>query len=208
MTETPAPCPSTSYAHELQTQRLRLIPLDAANLRCSLQDPRRLEQNLGLRRRLCDPAPDVLEATRQMLDGVLKQPEHWLFYTAWKIVLREENRIIGGLCFKRPADRCGEVEVGYGLDPAYQGRGYMTEALTAIVRWALDQPGVLAVLGETAKQNVASQQVLERAGFVRYRETDEYLWWRISREPPATQEPKSSPNKPGEHRGMCPQQPV
>lgn len=165
---------------EWQTERLRLIPLDAANLRLSIEDPRRLEANLCLEPRGTVPPEEVVQATRQMLDGILRDPVNWLFYTDWSIVLKAQSRIIGGLCFKGTPDDQGRVEIGYGMDPCFQGHGYMTEALGEMVRWAFDQPFVITVVCETDRDNVASHRVLEEVGFASYKETEEHIWWRIS----------------------------
>jgi ribosomal-protein-alanine N-acetyltransferase len=58
----------------------------------------------------------------------------------------------------------------------------MSEALEETIRWALEQPGVTAVVSETEKLNIASQRVLQKAGFGQYRRTEGHLWWRICRE--------------------------
>ncbi|MBO4354518.1 MAG: GNAT family N-acetyltransferase, partial [Clostridia bacterium] len=47
----------------------------------------------------------------------------------------------------------------------YCGNGYMTEAVTAVSNWALEQNGIIRVDAETAPDNTASQNVLIRAGF-------------------------------------------
>jgi RimJ/RimL family protein N-acetyltransferase len=166
---------------ELQTARLRLIALDIESLRLSLVDPLQVEARLGLEVG-CEPTRgEMREAVEEMLAGVLQDPRSWLWYTHWQIVLQEQKRIIGGLCFKGPADPQGDVELGYGIDPAYRGRGYMVEALTASVEWALGQPGVRSVVSETSRSNLASQRVLEKAGFVLHRSTGQSLWWRSAR---------------------------
>lgn len=170
-----------SSVFELRTERLRLIPLSAANLRLSLADPRQMEENLSLQVGSSALEGELKEAVRQMLAGVLRDQENWLWHTHWQTVLKAEDRIIGGFCFKGPADRSGDVELGYGIDPTYQGQGYMSEALREIVRWALAQPLVAAVVCETAKSNIASQRALARAGFAAWRKTPDHLWWRISR---------------------------
>jgi len=167
---------------EYQTERLCLIPLDATNLRLSIEDPLRLEANLYLEPRGSLPPEQVMEATRQMLDGVLGDPDNWPFYTNWSIVLTAQRRIIGGLCFKGTPDEQGCVEIGYGLDPPFQGHGYMTEALGEMIRWAFGHPAVLAVVCETGRDNVASHGVLRKVGFAPYDETAEHIWWRIFRD--------------------------
>ncbi len=165
---------------ELQTARLRLIALDAENLRLSLEDPQQMADNLGLQRCSSAPQGELRAAVEQMLAGVLRDAANYLWYTHWQIVLKEQNDIIGGLCFKGPPGTEGQVEIGYGIEPPYQGKGYMGESLAAILRWALEQPGVSAVVAETSKANVASHAVLRKAGFAPYRETHDCLWWRAS----------------------------
>ena len=166
---------------ELQTQRLRLIPLRAASLRLSLEDPRQVAEDLSLQASGTVLMGEVREAVQQMLAGVLRDQENWLWHTQWQIVLKAEKRIVGGFCFKGPPDQSGQVELGYGIDPTDQGHGYMSEALPVIVSWALAQPLVSAVVCETSTSNTASQRTLARAGFATWRKTPEHLWWRISR---------------------------
>ena len=57
----------------------------------------------------------------------------------------------------------------------------MLEALRAAAEWALGHAKVSAVLAETERSNAPSHRVLEKAGFLRHRETGEMLWWRLSR---------------------------
>ena len=71
-----------------------------------------------------------------------------------------------GIGFISAPEPDGSAEIGYGLAESAQGRGYATEALDAVAAWASDQGlGVLVAL--TAADNLASQRVLERTGFVR-----------------------------------------
>jgi RimJ/RimL family protein N-acetyltransferase len=165
---------------ELCTRRLRLIALDAGNLRLSLDDPERLESSLGLCQGHAAVGEEVRVAVEQMLEGVIRDAEHYLWYTHWIIVLKRSMSVAGGLCFKGPPSSNGEVEVGYGVNVEYQKRGLMTEALRAVCRWALGQQGASAVLAETEKVNLPSQRVLEKTGFGPFRETETMRWWRLA----------------------------
>jgi ribosomal-protein-alanine N-acetyltransferase len=164
---------------ELRAKRLRLIALDAESLRLTLADPELLERNLGLRRGSAAVVGEVRDAVQQMLGGVLRDAENYLWYTHWLIALNRPKRIAGGLCFKGPPGTDGRVEVGYGIDADYQSRGLMTEALRAACCWALAQPEVSTVVAETEKANLPSQRVLEKIGFVPFRETETIRWWRL-----------------------------
>ena len=162
---------------ELETPRLTLIPLDPQMLALELEDDRAMEEALGLEVGHSELRGELRDAVADMLQCARDYPEQWLWCTDWKIVLRREKRVIGGLCFKGPPTQAGEVEVGYGLHAGNEHQGYMTEALLAALDWALAQPGVTAVLAETEKSNEPSQRVLQSLGFHRCRETEQFWWW-------------------------------
>lgn len=103
-------------------------------------------------------------AYREMLDGCLKHPEQWEWYAIWMIELKDGTHI-GELCFKG-IDAAGSVEIGYGASGTYKGNGYATEAIAAVVTWALQQPDVTCIEAETGSENIASQRVLEKCRFV------------------------------------------
>ena len=110
-------------------------------------------------------ADEILKtAYREMLQGSLDHPDQWEWYTVW-IIERKNGSKVGDLCFKGRNDD-GSVEIGYGILPEHQGRGYATEAVDATVSWALRQPGVRRVDAETEPDNKASQRVLEKCGFI------------------------------------------
>jgi RimJ/RimL family protein N-acetyltransferase len=60
-----------------------------------------------------------------------------------------------------------ELLVGYGLVPRYRGKGFATRATRLVAGWAFAVVGVPRLVSGTAPENVASQRVLERAGFQR-----------------------------------------
>ena len=55
----------------------------------------------------------------------------------------------------------------------------MTEAVKAMCHWALRQQGVSGVLAETELDGTASQKILERCGFAKYRH-DATIWWETA----------------------------
>ncbi len=170
-----------SPVFELTSKRLSLIALDEENLRLSVDNPTQMEKNLCLHPQGAQPEPDLREALQQMLSGLVHDRRNQLWHTHWQIVERQELRLIDGLCFKGPPGDAGVVEVGYGLSPENQGRGYVTEALQAIIDWAFQQPGVKAIVAETDRSNVASHHVLQRLGFAADEEKGKSVWWHLSR---------------------------
>lgn len=108
---------------------------------------------------------DLAQAYREMLDGALAHPEERLWYLPWQMILKDTGERIGDLGFKG-APQKGRVEIGYGIEESFEGRGYTTEGVKAMCQWAFSQKDVYIVEAETEPDNKASQRVLEKAGFV------------------------------------------
>ena len=71
------------------------------------------------------------------------------------------------------------VEIGYGVDEAFRGRGFATEAVGALVDWGRGREDVGAFLAETLTANLPSRRVLEKNGFQRRGESSDALFWRV-----------------------------
>lgn len=165
----------------LETNRLLLRPLSLNQLIMYIQNDHTLEDALGLQH--CDRviSPDLKEALEEtILPNVVDTSKRIHFCTLWTIILKEEKRMVGDLCFVGEPDDQGRAELGYGTYEEHQGKGYMTEAVGAIVQWALAQSGVQSVVASTEKQNIPSFRVLEKNGFQKYEETDTLYYWKIS----------------------------
>ena len=109
---------------------------------------------------------EMKKAYGEMLHGAQDHPEIRELYAMWFMKLKEEpDIIIGDLCFKGLSED-GMVEIGYGVSPTYEHHGYATEAVRALVDWAINREDVESVEAEADENNVASQRVLEKCGFV------------------------------------------
>jgi RimJ/RimL family protein N-acetyltransferase len=104
--------------------------------------------------------PDVLAMLRSLADDVRER----FTPAAWWIV--NEGEVVG-LCSVIRVPREGDVHIGYGIAPTRQGRGFATEAVSRILAWARSDPRVAQISAETGVENIASQRVLERNGFLR-----------------------------------------
>ena len=102
-------------------------------------------------------------AYSEMLSGSLAHPRQWNWYAIWMIELKDSTHI-GELCFKG-LDENGVAEIGYGILENYQNQGFASEAVQAVVTWALKEPHVTAIEAETEANNIASKRVLEKCGF-------------------------------------------
>jgi ribosomal-protein-alanine N-acetyltransferase len=146
------------------TQRLRLIPLDKKQLELIAQDIEAFEKSLSItmmRDQLTEPARRAITIKIDKMQKADASQHDWLTY--WLILIRDENVGAGLLGFKGFPDEQGSTEIGYGIDPAYQGKGYMSEAVQALIDWAFTHPLCKAITA-TEVENPASKRLLERLG--------------------------------------------
>lgn len=45
--------------------------------------------------------------------------------------------MVGDLCFVGAPNSVGEIEIGYGIYDMHAGLGFMTEAVGAMISWAI-----------------------------------------------------------------------
>lgn len=166
----------------LETERLTLIPLQAEQLALSLIDYGKMQADLGLNiiKEVIDDE-DMQYAMEVRLRKVLGNSDNYLWFTNWAIVLRGEKLIIGYLILKGFPNELGEVILGYDIDEKYRRKRYATEALNKITEWIFENPQSLSIIADTEKTNIPSCKLLEHIGAVPYKETEELIWWRISK---------------------------
>ena len=80
------------------------------------------------------------------------------------MIALKNNDLIGKIELRIEGHR---VELGYVMNKAYQGKGYMTETARAIIDWAFQQPNIYRVFATTGVDNIASQRVMEKVGMLR-----------------------------------------
>ena len=77
------------------------------------------------------------------------------------ISLKETGEIIGMI---DPRIEDHKVMIGYGAARTHWGKGYMIEAVRAMIHWVFQQPGIYRVYATTDVENVGSRRVMEKAG--------------------------------------------
>ncbi|HFI0143137.1 TPA: GNAT family N-acetyltransferase [Streptococcus suis] len=95
----------------------------------------------------------------------------------WALVDKVSGRMIGALCFEKLDDRQMTAELSYFLKKDYWGQGLMTEAVKNLVFLAFYEIGLKELTIVTHEENVASQMVAKKSGFVQvgqYKGSDRY----------------------------------
>ena len=84
---------------------------------------------------------------------------------SWGITLKNESKIIGTICLWNFSENNKIAEVGYDLDPKFQGNGFMNESLKAIVSFGFNKLDLGKIEAFTHQENENSKRLLEKNGF-------------------------------------------
>ncbi|ALR90792.1 GNAT family N-acetyltransferase [Clostridium butyricum] len=162
----------------IQTERLELILLTPNQLKLWIDDISALEKELN-----CSYREEVMEdffinIVKNQYEIAKKDIDNYLWHSFFLLIRKKDRVVVGSADFKHIPNENGEVEIGYGLGKEFEHNGYMTEAVQAMCTFAMKQDGVRNVIAETYLDGFASQRILKRCGFKKYKE-DERIWWRL-----------------------------
>jgi len=168
----------------IETDRLIIKPLTYNQLLNYIKDDNSLEVELNLNKTSRIISPELKEALEEtILPNVADLNKNYLYSTLWTIILKEQNKMIGDLCFVGEPNDQGEIEIGYGTYEEFQGNGYMTEALKGMLSWAKKQPNVKSVIASTDKTNIASYSILLKNDFIKIGENETQFKWQLKLTP-------------------------
>lgn len=150
----------------LESERLTLVAATPGLIQADLAGPGALAATL--RAEVPDEWPPELFSSTVMrlalaqLDDPAEQG-----WSVWYLVSRESGSyVLAGLCqFKGRPDTSGSVEIAYSVLPGHRNRGYATEAVVRLVRWAFTHGNVAEVAAETLPYRKQSIRIMEKAGF-------------------------------------------
>lgn len=81
------------------------------------------------------------------------------------LVLKDTGQVIGWIGFGVPGEPAkGSIDFGYAMNPAFESRGYMTEAVKAMLAYCFDTVGAESVSAYHMNFNPASGRVMHKAG--------------------------------------------
>ena len=110
--------------------------------------------------------PKTLDEARQFLkkinDGIVRN--EWIM---WGITFKNENKLIGSICFWNIVEEQSKAEVGYDLMPEYQGKGIMSEAIKAVIEYGFENMKLNLIEALPYSNNAKSIKLLDRNNFIR-----------------------------------------
>ncbi len=146
---------------QLQTQRLTLRQVNLEDT----PEVFRLRSDPETMKYIGRPLQQSLEDAGKFIKELLRMQENneILF---WAIGLMESPAtMIGNICLWRFQKEHYRAEVGYMLNPLFGGKGYMKEAINAVVKYGFKGLKLHSLEAMINPFNVASARVLDGTGF-------------------------------------------
>lgn len=106
--------------------------------------------------------PDGVRAEiEEMAPRMPGEPGGWVQLSVEE---RGSGRLVGDIGLSLTDGEPGVVKIGYTMAPEFQGRGYATEAVGALVDYAFETLGAEVVRAYASAENVPSIRVAEKVG--------------------------------------------
>ena len=185
---------------EIRTKRLRLVLATTDCLKAEIVGNQYLARELRVEVPP-DWPPEHYDSNviNYVMTFLQRKPDqaHW---SMRYIITRdgEMPTLVGGCGFKGQPDAQGMVEIGYGLTPKYQKRGFATEAALALIHFAFANSKVQSVIAHTLPDHLASIGVMLRTGMEFESETTEdglkVVRYAMDRKTFETKAPESTSN--------------
>jgi RimJ/RimL family protein N-acetyltransferase len=149
-----------THFEPIETDRLRLRrskPEDADTISAYRSDPA-VHRYQGWER--TDP-----EGVRAEIEEMAhRSPGTSGGWTQLSVEDRETGQLVGDVGLSPADDEPGVIKIGYTMSPVFQGRGYATEAVGALVAYAFDTLGADVVRAYASALNLPSIRVAEKVG--------------------------------------------
>ncbi len=109
------------------------------------------------------PTHKSKETTRDYVESMQEQYSNPFFFN-WAIQDKALGQVIGSIAVVRYDEKTESVHIGYVLGRAWWGKGIMTEALTEVIRFCMDEVGVKRVESRHDPRNGGSGGVMVKSG--------------------------------------------
>ena len=147
---------------KISTERITLRPIsnqDANNLFLLRSDP---IVNQHLERTPPSQLSDVIEFIQKIKDN---QKTNKSFY--WIIDETSTGQFLGTICLFNIDHQSKTAEIGYELLPPFHGKGYMSEAIDAVINYVSNSLNIETITAFSAIGNENSARLLQKKGFTR-----------------------------------------
>ena len=146
----------------IETERLLLRRIDENDVEQVLAlrgNPRTMKY---IPRPLAKTKEDALEHITMIEDKIVNNTG-----INWGITIKGNPKIIGIIGHYKISPENHRAEIGYMLLPETNGNGYITEAIKSVVAYGFEQLNLHSIEAIIDPENIASERVLQKNGFVK-----------------------------------------
>lgn len=154
----------------IKSERLELVSSSATHIHIELETPLLLADKLDATVSKNWPSGEYdRDAMEYFLTCFEKGGEAVQGWYGWYAINTDlvsgERSLVGAGGYFGPPDSNGTVEIGYSVLPEWQGKGYATEIVDALVAHASSFESTNNIIAHTSPENEASKKVLISNGF-------------------------------------------
>lgn len=143
----------------------KMTPEDTADIFHMRRDPRMIEFTDS---RLDESKEETKSYIEKMNKGV--DEGKWII---WAIEHKASKKVIGSISIWNMDIEQESAELGYGIIPEYQNRGFMKEALSGVVNYGFSVMNLSALDAYTEEKNMSSIGLLESCRFIEVNRVDD-----------------------------------
>lgn len=123
------------------------------------------------------PRPANINDTYEFINKITEAEKNNEIIT-WGIALKNETKLIGTVCFINIKKENYRAEFGYAIHPDHWGKGIMNEVAKAVINYGFKEMKLHSIEANINPENIGSQKLLEKQGFVREGYFRENFFWQ------------------------------
>lgn len=104
-----------------------------------------------------------VEVSKSYVESVISEYDNLELYQ-WGIELKELGQVIGGISVVHLNNDVGSAHIGYCIGRPWWNRGITSEALSAVIKYLMDEVGVNRIESRHDPRNPNSGKVMEACG--------------------------------------------
>lgn len=112
--------------------------------------------------------PNTEPHSQQFIEQSIEKAKHKPRYDyEMAIILKSTNQLVGSARISRDTESSHVGNIGYAINPKFQGYGYATEIAMALIKFGFESLNLLVIYATCDTRNNASIRVLEKVGMHR-----------------------------------------
>lgn len=112
-----------------------------------------------------EPVYTTITQVNELLEKYISSYKNDNYYR-WAIVDKADGRCIGQIAYYLVDTKNHFAEIEYCVATEYQNRGYMTEAVKAVVKFGFEEMELHRIQISAKEINTPSKRVIEKCGFI------------------------------------------